>query len=92
MALMPITSSAKKALRASAHKRTFNVRRKNAISATVKTVKKFVSENNTVEAHKALSLAYKALDKAAKTHYITSNTADRKKSRLAALVKKIAAK
>lgn len=86
---MPITSSAKKALRASKRKRVFNIRTKNTFTDAVKTVKKFVGEKNINEAVKALSSAYKALDKAAKTGFIKKNTASRKKSRLTLLIKKL---
>jgi small subunit ribosomal protein S20 len=85
---MPITSSAKKALRASARKRVFNLRRKSDISEAVKKIKKLVGENKTNELAEALSNAYKAIDKAAKTGLIKKNTADRKKSRLVAFARK----
>jgi small subunit ribosomal protein S20 len=85
---MPITSSAKKALRASKRKQVFNQRRKLAMNDVIKKVKKFVSDKNTKEAMTLLAQAYKAIDKAAKTNLIKKNTAGRKKSRLAALVKK----
>jgi len=86
---MPITSSAKKALRASKHKREFNVRRRNAITDVSKKIKKLVSLKDKSGAEKLLPSAYKALDKAAKTGFLKKNSAARKKSRLAALVKKI---
>ena len=84
---MPITSSAKKALRASKRKHVFNLRRKSAIDDTVKKFKKLVSANKMDEASKALSQVYKSLDKAAKTGYIKKNTAARKKSRLSVMLK-----
>jgi small subunit ribosomal protein S20 len=85
---MPITSSAKKALRASHKKHAFNLRRKATMTEVIKKVKKFVSDKNTQEAVKLLTAAYQAIDKAAKTNLIKKNTANRKKSRLAKLVKK----
>ena len=39
---MPITSSAKKALRASKHKAVYNLKRRDAVSDTVKKVKKLI--------------------------------------------------
>ena len=87
---MPITSSAKKALRASKKKRVFNQRRKDTLAGTVKKLKKFVSDKNTQEAMKLLAQAYQAIDKAAKTNLIKKNAASRKKSRLAKLIKKAA--
>jgi small subunit ribosomal protein S20 len=89
---MPITSSAKKALRASKKKKVFNQRRKDTLTGVVKKIKKFVSDKNTQEAVKLLSEAYKAIDKAAKTNLIKKNTASRKKSRLAKFVAKASAK
>jgi ribosomal protein S20 len=65
---MPITSSAKKALRASKNKALFNARRKDAISETVKKIKKLVSEKKVKEAEALLATAYQAIDKACKTH------------------------
>lgn len=85
---MAITSSAKKAHRASLRKRVFNVRRKAAVDSALKQVKKLVAAKQIEEAKKLIPLAYKALDKAAKEHTIKRGTADRKKSRLARLVAK----
>lgn len=79
---MAITSSAKKAHRASLKKHVFNVRRKRALTETTKTVKKLMV-SDTKAANISLAQAYKAIDKAAKTGVIKKNTADRKKSRLA---------
>ncbi|MBU6431425.1 MAG: 30S ribosomal protein S20 [Patescibacteria group bacterium] len=87
---MPITQSAKKALRGSKRKRIFNVRRKEAISEAIKEIKKLVAEKKITEAKAMLPSAYKALDKAAKTGYIKKNNASRKKSRISALIKKAA--
>jgi small subunit ribosomal protein S20 len=84
---MPITSSAKKALRASKKKRVFNQHRKDAMTSVIKKVKKFVADKNTQEAMKFLAQAYQAIDKAAKTNLIKKNAASRKKSRLAKLIK-----
>ncbi len=84
---MPITTSAKKALRASARKRALNDARRDAIRSTGKALKK-VSLKGGEEVQKALALAYKAVDKALKRKLIKKNTAARKKSRLARLLKK----
>ena len=86
---MAITSSAKKALRASKAKRVFNLRRKNAIDRDLKAFRKLVSAKNKAGAEKLLPTVYKALDKAAKTGYIKANTASRLKSRAMAALKKI---
>lgn len=87
---MPIIKSAKKALRSSARKKVFNDRRKKALKEAVKQVTKAVTAKARAEAEKALPLAYQALDKAAKRGVIKKNTAARKKSRLAQLIKKTA--
>lgn len=78
---MPITKSAKKALRQSLRKRKFNLARKKAITDIFRKIKKLKAEN-------LLPLAYKAIDKAAKKGAITKNTASRKKSQIAKLLKK----
>ena len=85
---MPITSSAKKALRASKHKAVFNLKRKDAISDIVKKVKKLVTDKKVKEAEALLPTAFKAIDKACKTNLIHKNTASRKKSRLAKMLAK----
>jgi len=86
---MPITSSAKKALRASKRKRIFNIRHRDSFAAVIKKIEKLAVAKNAKEAMKLLPLAYKEIDKAAKTGFIKKNNAARKKSRLAALIKKI---
>ena len=83
---MPITSSAKKAYRSSLRKRVFNDRKRKALHDSVKNVRKLVIQSNIAEAKKLLPLAYKAIDKAAKTGVIKPNTASRKKSRLARFI------
>ncbi|MDB5259711.1 MAG: ribosomal protein small subunit ribosomal protein [Candidatus Taylorbacteria bacterium] len=88
---MPITSSAKKALRASAKKRVNNIRRKTAIDTNLKKFRKLVVEKKAKEAQAVLANLSQALDKAAKTNYIKANTASRLKSRAAASLKKISA-
>jgi small subunit ribosomal protein S20 len=85
---MPITSSAKKALRASKHKAVYNLKRKDTISDTVKKIKKLVLAKNIKEAEALMPVAFKAIDKACKTKLIHKNTASRKKSRLAIMIAK----
>jgi len=75
---MPITKSAKKALRQNIRRRKMNVKRKSELKAVIKQFKK-TREN--------LSQVYKKLDKAAKTGLIKKNKASRLKSRLSKLVK-----
>jgi len=85
---MPITSSAKKALRASAKKRVWNIRRKSSCEVVEKKLKKLITEKKVSEAKAFLPQVQKAFDKAAKMGTIKKGTADRKKSRLSAFVKK----
>jgi small subunit ribosomal protein S20 len=87
---MPITTSAKKALRVADRKRVFNLRLKTEIDRQIKAVRKLVLEKKGKEARALLPKVYKALDKAAQKNYIKKNTAARKKSRIAALIKKSA--
>jgi small subunit ribosomal protein S20 len=89
---MPITKSAKKALKQGEKKKVFNLRRKKKVEDTVKVVKKLVKEGKVKEANALLPKAFSALDKAAKGNTIKDNTAARKKSRLNAFVKKASLK
>jgi small subunit ribosomal protein S20 len=83
---MPITSSAKKALRQNKTRHTRNVVKKENYKKAVVTYRKFVAAKKMDEAAKALPLAFKALDKAAKTKVIEKNKASRLKSRLSAMM------
>jgi small subunit ribosomal protein S20 len=87
---MPITKGAIKTNRSSLRKRVFNVRRKDTMNAVVKQMRKLVADGSLSEAEKLIPTAYKAIDKAAKQGIIKDNTADRKKSRLVALIKRSA--
>jgi small subunit ribosomal protein S20 len=81
---MAITSSAKKVIRASAKKRIFNLRRKDALHDATKAFLKAVAAKDAAGAAALLPAAYQAIDKAMKRGVIKANTAARKKSRLAA--------
>ena len=83
---MPITQSAKKAIRGSLRKKAFNDRRKRVMKEIIKKIEK-LSKTDKIEALKMLSEAFKAIDKAAKTGVIKKNNAARKKSRLSRLTK-----
>ncbi len=87
---MPITKSAKKALRQSEKKKVFNLRRKREMKSQIKEIEKLLTENKAKEALKLVPTAYKAIDKAAKRGVIKKNNASRKKSRIAQSIKKIA--
>ncbi len=83
---MPITQSAKKAIRGSLRKKAFNDRRKRAMKEVVKKIEK-VAKTSKVEAAKMMSTAFSVIDKAAKKGVIKKNNASRKKARLSRLVK-----
>jgi len=79
---MPITKSAKKALRQNATQNAKNLKRKNRVKTLVKQVKKLTSQQKAEEAQALMPKLYRALDKAAKAGVIKKNTASRRKSRL----------
>ena len=85
---MAITKSAKKAIRNSAKKAVFNLRRNRDMKDVEKEVKTLVATGKVKEAQEKLVMAYKKIDKAAKMNTIKKNTASRKKSRLSALIRK----
>jgi len=83
---MPITKSAKKAIRGSLRKKAVNDRRKRVMKEEIKKIEKIVKTDKK-EAVKMLSSVFQAIDKAAKKGVIKKNNAARKKSRLSRLVK-----
>jgi small subunit ribosomal protein S20 len=85
---MPITKSAKKALRQSLRRRARNLEKKEAFKNVLKEIRRLVEAKKIKEAEALVPGAYKALDKAAKTGVIKKNTASRKKSRLMKLLRK----
>jgi small subunit ribosomal protein S20 len=85
---MAITSSAKKAIRSSDKKRVFNARRKATLYKATKSLSQAITAKDTKKAETLLPAAYKAIDKAFKRGVIKGNTAARKKSRLAAAIKR----
>ena len=89
---MAITRNAKKAHRSSLQKRVFNVRRKAILHDEVKAFRTKVAKGTTQEAEALLPTVFKAIDKAAKRGIIKTNTANRKKSRLVASMRKVTAK
>ena len=89
---MAITSSAKKAIRSSARKHVFNVRRKNTLHDSTKAFMKALAAKDAKGAEKLLPATYAAIDKARKRGVIKGNTADRKKARLARALAKTGAK
>lgn len=89
---MPITKSAKKALRQNLKRRKGNLFYKDAIRKLLKQGKSLISSGNFSKAQELLPKIYKALDKAAKKGVIKKNTAARKKSRITKQVSKISNK
>ncbi|MFM2414601.1 MAG: hypothetical protein RI911_294 [Candidatus Parcubacteria bacterium] len=73
---MPITRSAKEAIRNSARKRVFNDRRRKAMKELTKEAKTKPSQEN-------LNKAYQAIDKAVKRGVLKANAGARKKAQVA---------
>lgn len=86
---MANTSSAKKAIRASERKAIFNLRRKREFKDARKEALKSAKSTKKGATESAMSLAFKKIDKAAKSNTIHKKTASRYKARLA---KKLASK
>lgn len=84
---MPITESAKKAVRQSLRRRERNLKKKEVIKDIVKKIKKLVSDGKIEEAKALLPQAQKAIDKASKS-FLLRQAASRKKSRIAAIINK----
>jgi small subunit ribosomal protein S20 len=83
---MPITKSAKKAIRVSSRKKGYNDLLKRKMKEVMKKIEK-IAKTDKKEAEKILSSAFSAIDKAAKRGVIKKNNASRKKSRLSRLLK-----
>jgi len=86
---MAITKNAKRGIRVSERKRVVNDKLRRTMKEAVKTVRKDVIAKDKKAVSTDLSLAFKALDKAAKRGTIKKGQADRKKSRLAKSVAKL---
>lgn len=83
---MPITKSAKKALRQNIRRRKANIKKKTELKTVIKQYKK-LADSDKKKAKEYLSEVYKKLDKAAKINLIKKNKASRLKSRLSRLIK-----
>jgi len=83
---MPITQSAKKAVRGSLRKKAYNDQWKRKMKEVIKKINK-LAKTEKKEAEKLLSSAFQTIDKAAKRGVIKKNNAARKKSHLSRLVK-----
>jgi small subunit ribosomal protein S20 len=85
---MPITKSAKKALRQNIRRKKRNLVYKDKMKSLIKEARNLVSEKKNEEAKKILPQIYKILDKAAKKGVIKKNRASRSKSRITRLINK----
>ena len=85
---MPITSSAKKALRVADKKKIFNTRRSNAMDGAMKSLKKLITAKKIKEAEKMLPEVYTAIDKAVKVKFLKKNAGARYKSRITLFLNK----
>lgn len=79
---MPITKSAKKAIKKNIKQRRINTKKLNLLKKSKKDFLKLIKEGKKEEAKKMTASLYKTLDKAAKTNLIKKNKASREKSRL----------
>ena len=84
---MPIIKSAKKALRQNKKRRIRNLVYKRKIKNIEKDFLKFLDGQNKKELKKILNKYYKIVDKAVKIKLLKKNTASRKKSKLAKMMK-----
>ena len=85
---MPITKSARKALRQNTKRKVRNLKKKNKVKSLTKQVRKLVLAKTTQEAQAMLPEIYKALDKATKTGVLKKTAASRKKSRITKLIQR----
>ncbi|MDD2732027.1 MAG: 30S ribosomal protein S20 [Candidatus Pacebacteria bacterium] len=83
---MPITKSAKKALRQNTKRRARNIVYKSNLKKLLKEARFLVSQNKIQEAKNLLPQVYKILDKSAKVGVIKKNTAKNKRSKIARLI------
>jgi small subunit ribosomal protein S20 len=84
---MPITKSAKKALRQNIKRRKRNLLQKTALKKIIKDISEMAIKKDKTAKDK-LPMAYKAIDKAAKNRLLSKNTAARRKSTLSRLINK----
>ena len=86
---MPITSSAKKALRQSAKRKIQNAKVKKATRLVVKQFRGLLAQKDKDSAKKLMPQLMKFLDKATKTGVLKKNTVSRLKSRAAKALAKL---
>ena len=79
---MPVTKTAKKALRQNVRRHVRNVAQNTELKKIIKSFKKTAAAKKFEEAGMLLRTVFQKLDKATKTGVIKKNTASRLKSRL----------
>lgn len=89
---MPVTKSAKKSLRQDKKRTLKNLGEKRKIKDLFKKTLKALEANETDKVKDLMRQFQKAIDKAVKHGWLKRNTGDRKKSRLAARVRKVGKK
>ncbi|MEK7076049.1 MAG: 30S ribosomal protein S20 [Patescibacteria group bacterium] len=87
---MPITKSAKKALRQNKTRKARNLKKIISYKTVVKDFRKLIAAGKKNEAKKMLPKVYQTLDKAAKSGVIKKNKASRLKSNTTHLLQKTA--
>lgn len=85
---MPITKSARKELNKTKKRTAKNVAEKKKVKDLIKKIVKSVEAGKIDEVKEIMRQFQKAVDKAVKSGWLKKNTGNRKKSRLAARVKK----
>lgn len=80
---MANTKSAKKAVRSSNKKKIHNLGWKKRVKSAIRNFTDLIKSGTTQDLTKSLSMAQKALDKAAKENVIHKNKANRLKAKLA---------
>ncbi len=86
---MPITSSAKKALRAARTRELRNFARRSMVKSSLKSLEEAVEAGDAKTIASATTSAMSHVDRALKRGVIHKNTAARRKSKIAALSKKV---
>jgi len=86
---MPITKSAKKALRQSEARRVRNIKKRKGLKDLLKKVRLLIFGKKAKEAKELMPEVQKILDKSAKTNLIKENKARRIKSRMEKAIVKI---
>lgn len=89
---MPITSSAKKALRVATRRKERNYARRALVKSSLKAVSDAVTAGDPKKAAAAAKEAMTQVDRALKRNIVHRNTAARRKSQIALLLKRAGAK